>query len=130
MPAKTPPASAPRELAKQEFARRLAKAIQDRDWNQSDLARAAALPREIISTYIRAKSYPTAKSLRRIADALGVTVEVLSPGGAGLVAQDEVPSFSVHESPGHHGRVWLRVNRMVPIAIALKIGALLEGAGE
>lgn len=125
-PSATPPPAGARDLARQELARRLAKLLQDRDWNQSDLARAAELPRELISSYMRAKAFPTPKSLRRMADALMVTADDPVPAVAGLVAQDEIPSFSVTEMAGHHGRVWLRINRMTSMASAMKIAAILE----
>ena len=113
-------------MAKQELARRLAQLMQDNDWNQSDLARAADIPRELVSTYVRGKAFPTPKSLRRMAEALNVTVEKLVPAGAGIVAQDEIPSFAMTEVAGHRGRVWLRINRLVTTATALKIAALLD----
>lgn len=122
-------AAAPRDLAKQELARRLSKLIQDRDWTQSDLARAAGLPRELISSYVRGKSFPEPKSLRRIADALLVKVEELAPAAQGMAASDEIPSFSVTEFAGHPGKVWLRINRLVTMDSALKIGAILEAQG-
>lgn len=115
-----------RDLAKQDLARRLSKALQDRDWNQSDLARASELPREVISTYVRGISFPTPKSLRRMSDALGIPVDQLAPAAAGMAAQDEIPAFSVTQLQGHPGKAWLRVNQVVPFSIAMKIGELLE----
>lgn len=129
-PSASPPPSGARDLAKQELARRLAKALQDRDMNQSDLARAANLPRELISTYIRCTAFPTPKSLRRIADALQMKPDDLVPAAMGLVAQDEVPSFAMTEISGQRGQVWLRVNRMVPAAAASKIFAILQEIPE
>lgn len=116
-----------RDVAKQELARQLAALLQKNDWNQSDLARKADIPRELVSTYVRGKAFPTPKSLRRIADAFGLTVEELVPATHGMIAQDEIPSFAVTEIAGHPGRVWLRVNRYVGMATAMKIAALLEG---
>lgn len=98
--------------------------------NQSDLARAAGLPRELISTYVRGVSFPTPKSLRRMADALHMKVDDLVPAAMGMVAQDEVPSFAMTEIAGQRGQVWLRVNRMVPGAAAAKIFAILQEIPE
>lgn len=121
----TPPAGA-RDLAKQDLARRLAKALQDRDWNQSDLARASGLPREVVSTYVRGVSFPTPKSLRRMSDALGIAIDQLAPAATGMAAQDEIPGFSVTQLAGHPGKAWLRINQVVPFSIAIKIGEMLE----
>lgn len=98
--------------------------------NQSDLARAAGLPRELISTYVRGVAFPTPKSLRRIADALQVKVDDLVPSAMGMIAQDEVPSFAMTEIAGQRGQVWLRVNRMVPAAHAARIFAILQEIPE
>lgn len=59
----------PKHLTKQEFGRRLYKFMMSRAWNQSELARQANLPRDIISTYIRGIALPTPKSLEALATA-------------------------------------------------------------
>jgi transcriptional regulator with XRE-family HTH domain len=129
-PSASPPPGGARDLARQELARRLAKALQDRDMNQSDLARASGLPRELISTYVRGVSFPTPKSLRRICDALHMKPDDLVPASMGMVAQDEVPAFAMTEIAGQRGAVWLRVNRMVPASAAAKIFAILQEIQE
>jgi transcriptional regulator with XRE-family HTH domain len=98
--------------------------------NQSDLARASGLPRELISTYVRGVSFPTPKSLRRICDALHMKPDDLVPASMGMVAQDEVPAFAMTEIAGQRGAVWLRVNRMVPASAAAKIFAILQEIQE
>ena len=60
----------PRELTKQEFGRRLMALMLDKGWNQSELARAAKLGRDAISTYIRGISFPEPKNLVKLAQAL------------------------------------------------------------
>ena len=58
-PSDSPPPAGARDMAKQELARRLAQLMQQNDWNQSDLARSADIPRELVSTYVRGKAFPT-----------------------------------------------------------------------
>lgn len=70
---------APKHLTKQEFAKRLYRLMLKRGWNQSELARRADLPRDSVSTYIRAKVMPTPQSAQRLARALGITPEELMP---------------------------------------------------
>lgn len=127
-PGRVPPPAGARDLAKQELARHLVAAMRERDWSQSDLARHADVPRELISTYVRGVSLPEPRTLRKLANALGTTPEKLLPAAAGLTAQDEIPAFSITELAGHPGRVWLRINRMVTLDTAMQIGAILQSA--
>ena len=71
----------PRELTKQEFGRRLHGLMLAKDWNQSDLGKAAGLGRDSVSTYIRGLTFPTTRALRRLADALGVPEKPLPKDG-------------------------------------------------
>lgn len=119
-----------RDLAKQELARRLQQGIMARDWNQADLARAAGVPRELVSSYMRGHSFPTPRSLRRIANALGTTPEQLLPETQAIMADDEVPAFQVTQMAGHPHKVWMRINQSVPLGTAMQIGALLSAAKE
>ena len=57
---------------REDLARKLRLALHTREWNQSDLARAASMPRELISSYINGRAFPPTRSLRRLADALGI----------------------------------------------------------
>lgn len=41
---------------REDLARTLRLALHTREWNQSDLARAATLPRELISSYINGRA--------------------------------------------------------------------------
>lgn len=53
------------------FAKALVKFLRERDMNQSELGRKTGLSRDAISSYVRARSMPEPKNLRKIADALG-----------------------------------------------------------
>lgn len=61
-----------RNIDRIEFAKRLINLLRDRNMNQSDLARAAGLTRDAVSTYVRARSMPEPINLAKIAKALGV----------------------------------------------------------
>lgn len=124
-----------------EFARRLQGAMQDKNWNQSDLARACdkLLPkatkgqlqnikfgRDTISHYVRGVSLPRPERLYIIAKALGVQQEDLMPP-LGVPAAGRI-AFKM-ESAGE-GRVFLSVNRTMTQKLAFKITALLAEEDE
>lgn len=60
------------------FAKALVKTLRERDMNQSELGRKTGLSRDAISSYVRARSMPEPKNLRKIADALQVETTVLT----------------------------------------------------
>lgn len=116
------PALELKELSKQEFGRRLMKLILDRGWNQSDLARAAHLGRDAISTYVRGRSFPEPRSLKALADALSVSTEALLPNSVTMAMDaDTAPMLEIKQAAGHPEKVFLRVNRMVSLQQAAEI---------
>jgi transcriptional regulator with XRE-family HTH domain len=116
-----------RELVKQELARKLQHLLVQREMNQSDLARAAKLPRELISTYIRGRSLPTPVSLQRIAKALGFkSGEELLPTLRAMQSENEQhPSLDMKAIHGRPNQVWLRINQAVPLTVAAQIMQIL-----
>lgn len=127
MPRKAIPAQ-PVTHPKQEFGRRLQSLMLERNWNQAELARAAGLGRDSISTYIRGKVFPDPKNLKRIADALGVTPQQLMPSDMTAVLDAEVPALEIRQSATEPDKVHLRINRTVTIEQATKIFAILNHA--
>lgn len=118
----------PKELGKLEFGRRLMKLMLDRGWNQSDLARAAGLGRDAISTYVRGRSFPEPRSLRSLADALGVTTDELLPNSVTLAMDaDTSPMLEIKQAAGHPDRVFIRINRMVSLQQAAEIFNIIKG---
>ncbi len=113
---------------REDLARKLRLALHAHDWNQSDLARAAGLPRELISTYCRGASYPTARSLRRIAEALKMKPEELAPQAPGLFQWEPPPTVEITGMA--NGMARITVNTVVPMGVALRIGQLIEAAQE
>lgn len=122
----------PDALSKQEFGRRLQKALNDRSWSQSDLARQVEevtgrpMGRDAVSTYINGRSFPTPASLNRLCLALGMTREELFPNALMNAMQDEHPAFEMRAAAGQPGRAWVKVNRMMSFETAADIARLLN----
>ena len=117
---------APKHLTKQEFAKRLYRLMLKRGWNQSELARRADLPRDSVSTYIRAKVMPTPQSAERLATALGVAPEELLPNYVESAIEEDTPSLEMKVSVNAPSKAWLRVNRLVSLATAARVIDLIE----
>jgi transcriptional regulator with XRE-family HTH domain len=118
---------APKELTKQEFGRRLMALMLDKGWNQSELARAAELGRDAISTYIRGVSFPEPKNLRKLANALDVQADQLLPNVVvRAMDSDANPMLEIKQAQGHPDKVWLRVNRMTSFTTAGRIFSILQ----
>jgi transcriptional regulator with XRE-family HTH domain len=114
-------------MVKRELARVLNQSLLQRNMRQSDLARAADLPRELISSYCRGRSMPTPLSLQKIAVALGYkTVEEFLPEISAVAADDENPALDIRQVAGHPDKVWLRINQMVSFQAVAKIMAILQ----
>ena len=111
---------------REDLARKLRLALHTREWNQSDLARAASLPRELISSYINGRAFPTTRSLRRLADALQLKIEDLAPQAPGMFQWEPPPTMEITGLA--NGMAKITVNTVVPISVALEIGRLIEGA--
>ena len=116
----------PKALTRQEFGRRLNRLMHEKEWNQSDLARAAGIGRDSVSTYVNGKVFPTPLALKKIAAALGVDREALLPNEIMSAFDDEVPAVELKQASGHPDKAWLRVNRMMSFATAAKIIALID----
>lgn len=64
------------------FRCRLQQLLDERGWSQSALARLSGLSQAVISKYLLGKSEPGARELGQIADAFGVTMDVLWYGAS------------------------------------------------
>ncbi|MEP9399930.1 helix-turn-helix transcriptional regulator [Mesorhizobium sp. KR2-14] len=64
---------------KEQFSKRAYRLMLQKNYNQSDLARAADMDRNRISSYMRGQSLPTGLFLKKLADALGVKPTDLIP---------------------------------------------------
>jgi transcriptional regulator with XRE-family HTH domain len=108
----------------------------EKNWNQSDLARAAfgsdgagnARGRDAISTYIRGLAFPEPKSLKKLSDAFGCEPHELLPNTIEAAMDNEIPALEIRQASGHPDKVWLRVNQMVSLEVAAKIFDALNKA--
>lgn len=117
---------APKHLTKEEFGRRLYSLFISKGWNQSELARKSGLPRDSISTYVRGRTFPTPKSLRALADALGVEPSDLLPNSLEDPMDEDFPSLEMKVSTGAPDRAWLRINRLVTLRTAAQVIELVQ----
>lgn len=125
----------PNYLDKQQFAARLDRARQAKNWSQSELAREATkmlsggkpVSRDDISRYVNGLSFPGPAKLNAIAAALGMEPETLLPNIAqNAIAADEHPSFVMKAIESAPGVAWVSVNRLVKLSTATRIATLLE----
>src|SRR3546814_17176733 len=91
-----------------------------KNWSQADLARRAELGRDSISTYINGKTFPDPLSRKKLADALGVSVDELIPNGMETALDQEFPAVELKQAVGHPGMAWVRINRAMSFATAAK----------
>ena len=113
-------------IAKEDFGRRLSAAMLDMGWNQSELARRAGLGRDSISTYVRGQVIPEPKSLKALADALGLAAHDLLPDSTFSAMEAETPALEIRQAHGHADRVFLRINQLVTLDQAARIFAILR----
>jgi len=115
-----------RVLQKQEFGNRLYSVMLEKQMSQSDLARAAGLGRDSISTYVRGRSVPTPSSLIKLAKALGVDPEALYPNYAANAAAIDEPVLQFKQVNDGSGMMWLTVNMKIEMAKAVKVMEILN----
>lgn len=124
LPANNP--MAPKHLTKQDFGRRLYKLMIAKGWTQSELSRQAGIARDSVSTYVRGVSLPEPLNLERLAKALGVTAVELLPNHVEAAIEEDHPSLELKVSTANSAVSWLRVNRLVTTATAMKVLDLLH----
>lgn len=124
------------EIGTQSFGRRLQQLLDQKGWNYSDLARKVwgrtttksgyevAKNRDRISVYVSGKAIPDARNLKKIADVLGVEVADLAPERVGDAFDRQNPDVSLTSVAG--GKAFLRINKIVPMSLAVKIVAMID----
>jgi transcriptional regulator with XRE-family HTH domain len=112
---------------KREFARLLRNAILGKGWSQADLARHADLGRDSISSYCNGRTFPEPVSLKKIADALGKTVEEMRPVPLSAISGSKA-DIAVRPDPDDAGYVYLSINRAIPMGLAADIIEKLKGS--
>jgi transcriptional regulator with XRE-family HTH domain len=125
----------------QSFAQRLYDLLIERDWTQADLARkvwgknrtdskgyAQPVGKDRISNYINGKQLPDPATVKKLADAFGLTVEELWPASIVSAVERESPGISMSAVNGHFDKVLVQVRTILPIEIASQIMALISEA--
>lgn len=115
-----------KSIRKTEFAKRLYSLMLQKNWNQSDLARASGLGRDSVSQYIRANNIPSPLNLKKLSEALGVEPVELYPNYEAAAVEEEAPALSFRQMPGDDEHMWVRINKKVPKRIATQIMVLLN----
>lgn len=88
-------ARVPAPTSKEDFGRRVYRLMLAKNMNQSDLARAAGMDRNRVSSYVRGQSLPTGLFLKKLAEALGVKPTDLLPEAV----SEAPPPYSMAVSP-------------------------------
>jgi hypothetical protein len=134
----------PKDPRLSNLADNIQQELDKRGWSASDLARRiwgevttrngkkAARNRAIISAILLKRSWPNPRTLKVIADALGMTVEELTRGSAAAARarparaeREELFSLTAHDDQ----RAFLRVNMLLPMDVAKKVLDLISGVG-
>lgn len=123
MPIDPPSADAPTSLGA-----RLRLLREARGWSQSELARRAQLNRNVINTAERDRSRPARDNLARIAQALGVSVAVLT--GEEAMSGGQPDRIGVTDGPAPAGYTYLHVSRLVRSQTALSVLKLIVEDGQ
>lgn len=127
-----PSPGSPKDVSKLQFARKLQHLAAEKGWNQSEIARQAALhmasgvfARDNVSNYIRGIVTPSNVHLRALADAFGVTTDDLLKNAPGAERNMLNPPFEFRDMGD--GLVWLKVNQAVDFQTAMAIAKLVKG---
>ena len=121
----------------QEFARRLHKAMLDRGWNQSDLARAAwgesredsrgyaqPIGKDRVSVYLKGHVLPDSQNLQKLATALEMTVEDLAP--AVVTEKPETSTPTGIRPASEPGKFFISIGDPISMKLAAKILLMVE----
>jgi transcriptional regulator with XRE-family HTH domain len=130
--AEPPHPHSPDAQIKRDFASRLSAFMLKKGWNQSELARQAALHmpsgqfnRDNISNYKNAKHTPGPVHTAALCKALGVEPIDLFPSGSAPSSEDATPPLDVRDLGD--GTVFVRLNQRLPWEKALQILQIAKG---
>lgn len=115
-----------RDAALRDFARRLESFMVKKGWNQSELARQAALHmpdgklgRDNISSYCGARSFPGPIILNALCQALSCEPEELIPTKGDTLPRPSEAELDIRSTPD--GEAVVHINRKLPWSKATKI---------
>jgi transcriptional regulator with XRE-family HTH domain len=127
-------------LALESFGKRLQNQLDNKGMSYSDLARRVwgtttttkgnpvARNRDRIAVYAKGQQWPNSANLKKIADALGMTIQDLAPEIVGEIIEGEKnPEISMVQIPSadHPDMCFLRINKLVPLTLAATIIKML-----
>lgn len=112
------------EKVKARIAALIKDTLQQRDWNQSTLARQAGIPRDNVSRYSRGISMPSVEHAKKLAKVMNVDVNAL----LGTAPEVEVSEVDVKMTPS--GRYLLNVRKELDADRLAKVLAALEDSGN
>lgn len=109
---------------KREFARRLLAKLEERDMNQSDLAKSIGMSKDAVSTYARGRSLPSQDTMKKIGKALNCSPDELLPKRYDSVnTTPDLYQLTALKAPG---MAHLSINAELPSKLAFKIVNLLH----
>ncbi|PHP68166.1 hypothetical protein CSC94_05815 [Zhengella mangrovi] len=114
-------------ISKDEFGRRVYRAMIAKGWRQSELARQSRLTRDSISQYVRGKSFPTRYSLDCLARALEVPAHELIPDPQLPASAQADGTFEYRLLPDTN-TAFVKLSMKLPAASALKIAQIVADA--
>lgn len=135
LPDNLPAGAVQPDTQRREFARRLASALIERGWSQTELASRASelmppgqkLEKYSVSVYVSGKSFPEPMRLDAICRALGVPPSSLVPGYEGI-GRLSGGARSLEVSDAGDGMMWLIVHKRLPLSVVLDVLKLINEA--
>ena len=115
-----------RVIRKAEFGKRLFDLMQQKGWNQSELAKRADMGRDSVSTYIRGRSVPSPQNLEKLSNALNVKPEELYPNYEANSAALDEPIFQLKQVNDDSNKMWLTINMKIDSAKAIAVMKILN----
>lgn len=108
-------------VSKTQFGQWLASRMQAREWNNSDLARRLGTAPSVVSRWVRGDRVPDPASCDRIADVLGVDVDlVLTLAGHRPAVEPLAPDDERRELLGYLKRLQLTPDRVTALRGVLR----------
>lgn len=108
-------------MSKTEFGRWLAERLRGREWTNSDLARRMGTSPSVVSRWVRGERVPDPESCDKIADVLGVDVDlVLTLAGHRPAIEPLAPDDERRELMGYVKRLRLTDDRVTALRSLLR----------
>lgn len=103
----------PREVLRKELSTNLQMYLRKKHWRQIDLARAAGMGRDSISSYVNGRMLPSRENLEKMAKALRIEPENLQSGTPQTKSDLEGAAYEWRLLNVEDPLGWLKINRRV-----------------